>query len=132
MLPVGSETRRARYWIVKAKTAGGRAFWRSLLNYLVPGRYSVKALKLHSRAQLYILPGNAVDHGIKGVTWVNALVIAVYGEIDYSQWCRSYSNTLWGRDEEGCIDIELEVKEQTDEWGFKQKTILLNGKQVAP
>ncbi len=107
--PRVSET--GSYYLVKGIKAGGSALWRALINGFKPGRVKVKAIGLHSRASMYLIPADFFN---PENVWGFVIVYARIENPDFSQWCRHLE----------CRDLEIEVRKVRvrDEWGIEITT----------
>jgi len=103
---------KAAYYLVKGVRAGGSAFWRALFDALtVNSRIRVKAIGLHSKASMYLIPADLFN---PRKVWGYVIVYARIENPDFSQWCRHLE----------CRDMEIQVNEVKvrDEWGFEFTT----------
>jgi len=48
-------------WLLVKGEIGGVAFWRAMADFIKPGIWKGMALKLHSKAYMYLIPAKAVD-----------------------------------------------------------------------
>ncbi len=93
-------------WLLIKGRIGGVAFWRAFANYIKQGTWKGKALQLHSKAYMYLIPARAVD------------VVSGYITFAYAMWVYKPRTVYWPAKH---LTITKEEGEDITDWEIKIK-----------
>ncbi len=91
-------------WLLIKGEIGGVAFWRSIARFIRPGTWKGKALQLHKKAYMYLIPAKAVD------------IVPGYIYRAYAMWIRNPKIIYWPGKK---LTIIKEGEEDPTEWNLK-------------